>query len=186
MSLSEIKLRNGTLQTPVFLPDATLGVVRSVDATDLEACGVEAVVMNTFHLMQRPGSSTIQSLGGVHNMSGWKGPIMTDSGGFQAYSLIRQNPKNGQIHDKGITFQPEGSNRKYLLTPEKTIQLQMSYGSDILVCLDDCTHVDENYAEQKTAVDRTIAWAKKCRREFDNLIEQKNFLTKEQDPNCSP
>ena len=182
MSLSEINLRNGTLQTPVFLPDATLGVVRSVDATDLEACGVEAVVMNTFHLMQRPGSSTIQSLGGLHKMSGWNGPIMTDSGGFQAYSLIRQNPKNGQIHDKGITFQPEGSNRKYQLTPEKTIQLQMSYGSDILVCLDDCTHVDENYEEQKIAVERTIAWAKKCRREFDRLIEQKNLSDQETRP----
>jgi len=119
MTLSEIQLRSGLLKTPVFLPDATLGVVRSVDSLDLENCGIEAVVMNTFHLMQRPGSSTIQSLGGLHKMSSWSRPIMTDSGGFQAYSLIRQNPKFGQIHEKGISFQPEGSNRKYQLTPEK-------------------------------------------------------------------
>ncbi|MEN6570658.1 MAG: tRNA guanosine(34) transglycosylase Tgt [Anaerolineaceae bacterium] len=175
MTLSEVKLRSGTLKTPVFLPDATLGVVRSVDSSDLEDCGITAVVMNTFHLMQRPGSSTIQSLGGLHKMSSWNGPIMTDSGGFQAYSLIRQNPKFGQIHEKGISFQPEGSTRKYQLTPEKTVQLQMSYDSDIVVCLDEPTHVDEDYQEQMISVQRTIAWARKSRKEFDRLVDQKGL-----------
>jgi queuine tRNA-ribosyltransferase len=175
MTLSEIKLRNGVLKTPVFLPDATLAVVRSVDSADLEDCGIPAVVMNTFHLMQRPGSSTIQALGGLHRMSSWPKPIMTDSGGFQAYSLIRQNPKFGQVHEKGISFQLQGSNRKFQLTPEKTIQLQMSYDSDIVVCLDEPTHVDEGYAEQKISVERTIAWAKKSRREYDRLVEQKGL-----------
>ena len=74
---------------------------------------------------------------------GWDAPILTDSGGFQAYSLIRQNAKFGSMNDKGITFQPEGSDRKFHLTPEKSVQLQLSYGADILVCLDDCTHVDD-------------------------------------------
>lgn len=175
MTIPEIKLRNGLLTTPVFLPDATLGVVRSVDSKDLEDCGIPAVVMNTFHLMQRPGSSTIQAVHGLHQMSGWPHPIMTDSGGFQAYSLIRQNPKFGQLHEKGITFQPEGSTRKYQLTPEKTIQLQISYDSDIVVCLDDCTHVDEDYSEQVISVKRTVEWAKKSRREFDRLVEQKKL-----------
>src|SRR5437868_9259957 len=118
---SALQLPSGTMDLPVFLPDATRGVVRSVDAGDLETCGIQGLVMNTFHLMQRPGTSTIQALGGLHKMSGWEGPIITDSGGFQAYSLIHQNQKNGQITDKGIIFRPEGSERKYQLTPEKTI-----------------------------------------------------------------
>src|SRR5690349_10776381 len=115
-----LPLPHGLVQLPTFLPDATLGVVRSLDGADLEQCGIQAVVMNTFHLMQRPGSSTIASLGGLHRMSGWPHPIITDSGGFQAYSLIRQNAKYGSLSEKGITFQPEGSSRKFHLTPEKS------------------------------------------------------------------
>ncbi len=131
-----LQIRNHRLELPVYLPDATFGVVRSVDAGDLQSCQVQAIVMNTFHLMQRPGSSVIQALGGLHRMSGWEGPIVTDSGGFQAYSLIHQNPKFGAVSDEGLVFQPEGATRKYQLTPEKCIQLQLSYGSDIVICLD--------------------------------------------------
>ena len=164
-----------SLPRPVFLPDATFGVVRSVDAADLRAVGVEAVVMNTFHLMQRPGSSTIQALGGLHRMAGWDGLIVTDSGGFQAYSLIRQNPKFGSINEKGISFQPEGSTRKYQLTPQKTVQLQMAYGSNVVICLDDCTHVDEGYAEQQVSVERTIKWARLCKQEFTRQVAQRKL-----------
>jgi len=119
------------LTLPVFVPDGTYGVVRSVDAADLQACHVQAVMMNTFHLMQKPGSSTIQAAGGLHQFSGWQGPIFTDSGGFQAFSLMRENSKFGQVTDDGINFTPEGSARKFLLTPEKCIRLQMSYRSDL-------------------------------------------------------
>ena len=170
-----LHLPHGQLKLPNFLPDATLGVVRSVDSVDLEQCGVEAVVMNTFHLMQRPGSSTITALGGLHQMSGWPRPIITDSGGFQAYSLIRQNSKFGQMNDKGITFQPEGSDRKFHLTPEKSIQLQLSYGADIAVCLDDCTHVDDSLETQQESVKRTIGWARRCKSEFERLMQQERI-----------
>src|SRR6185369_5811664 len=108
-----ISLIHGTLAFPAFLPDATLGVVRATDAADLHAAGVRALVMNVFHLMQKPGSSTISALGGLHRMSGWDAPIMTDSGGFQAYSLIRQNPRAGSLSDQGIRFQPEGADRPF-------------------------------------------------------------------------
>src|SRR5574340_668798 len=165
-----LQLPHGHLRLPAFLPDATLGVVRSVDSVDLERCGIEAVVMNTFHLMQRPGSSTINALGGLHAMSGWPHPIITDSGGFQAYSLIRQNAKYGNINDRGITFQPENSERKFHLTPEKSIQLQISYGADIVICLDDCTHVDDSFEVQQESVRRTIEWAGHCKREFELLM----------------
>ncbi len=166
---------HGRMQFPVYLPDATFGVVRSVDARDLHACGIQAVVMNAFHLMQKPGSSTVQALGGLHRMSGWDGPIITDSGGFQAYSLIRQNPRFGQLTDKCLIFQPEGADRKFQLTPEKSVQLQMAYDSDVVICLDDCTHVDASFDEQKLSVKRTVAWAKRAKAEYVHLIGQKKL-----------
>ena len=175
-----LRLSRQQLRLPVFMPDGTLGVVRSLDATDLAQCGIEAVVMNTFHLMQRPGSSTIQALGGLHRMSAWTGPIMTDSGGFQAYSLIQQNAKSGSINADGITFRPEASERKFHLTPEKTIQLQVSYGADIVVCLDECTHVDAPFEDQRRSVERTIDWARRCKDEFTRLMRQKKLLPEQQ------
>ena len=175
MSGNVLALPSGDLPLPAFLPDATRAVVRSIDSADLEACGVSALVMNSYHLMQHPGSSTIKALGGLHKMSGWTRPIMTDSGGFQVYSLIRQNPKYGRLTDKGAIFTPDGSDRKYNLTPEKSIQLQMSYGADILVCLDDCTHVDDPPEEQRRSVKRTVDWARRAKREFVRLVEEKRF-----------
>lgn len=172
--LASLALPHGELKFPVYLPDATLGVVRAVDATDLVNCQITGLVMNTFHLMQRPGSSTIQALGGLHRMSGWQGPIVTDSGGFQAYSLIRQNAKFGSLSNNGITFRPEGSDRKFQLTPEKTVQLQLSYGTDIVICLDDCTHADAAEDVQRVAVDRTIAWARRCKTEFERIVAQRS------------
>ncbi|HZT42179.1 MAG TPA: tRNA guanosine(34) transglycosylase Tgt [Chthonomonadaceae bacterium] len=170
-----LNLGHGPIPLPAFLPDATLGVVRAVDSADLEQVGVPALVMNVFHLMQKPGSSTIQALGGLHRMAAWPHPILTDSGGFQAYSLIRQNPKAGRIGEEGIRFKPEGAEREFALTPEKSIQLQMAYGADIAVCLDDCTHVEAPYAEQEAAVERTIQWARRCKREFTHQLQQRKI-----------
>lgn len=175
-----LTLPHGPIDFPAYMPDATLGVVRAVDMTDLQTCGVQALVMNIFHLMQRPGSSTIQALGGLHKMTGWSGPIITDSGGFQAYSLIQQT-KAGSLDNDGITFKPEGADRKFHLTPEKAIQLQMGYGADIIMCLDYCTHVDAPDTIQEEAVQRTIAWARRCKQEYTRLLKQKRF-TPEQRP----
>lgn len=169
-----LTLPHGELPLPAFLPDATQGVVRAVSADDLEAARVRALQMNVYHLMQRPGTSTIQALGGLHKMAGWSGPIFTDSGGFQVYSLIRQSPKAGSITDRGATFRP-GGDRKYQLTPEKSIQLQFGYGSDMLVCLDDCTGPDDPPATQAESVRRTIRWAAECKRTYLRLVEQKRL-----------
>ena len=136
--------------------------MRACDSSDLRNIGIPAVVMNIFHLMQKPGSSTVSALGGLHKMTDWDRPILTDSGGFQAYSLVRQNPKFGKITDQGIRFKPENGSREIHLSPEKSIQLQLSFGADILVCLDDCTHVDDSFEEQEISVARTIKWAKRC------------------------
>jgi queuine tRNA-ribosyltransferase len=170
-----LHLPHGQLNLPVFLPDATVGVVRSVDSTDLIQCEVQALVMNTFHLMQHPGSSTIQALGGLHQMCHWQKPIVTDSGGFQIYSLIRHHSKYGQLTTKGLIFKPEGATRKFHLTPEKTVQLQLSYGSDVVICLDDCTHVEDSIQIQQESVKRTIAWAKRCKKVFERLLHQKDM-----------
>jgi queuine tRNA-ribosyltransferase len=178
--LQELTLPHGRLQLPAFLPDGTQGVVRGVDGQDLARIGIQAVQMNGYHLMQRPGSSTIQALGGLHRMTGWERPIFTDSGGFQIYSLLRQNARSGSISDRGATFRPAGTDRKYNLTPEKSVQLQISYGSDVVICLDDCTHVDDPLETQENSVRRTIDWAARCRAEFDRLIEAKELKPGEQ------
>ncbi|MBI3159548.1 MAG: queuine tRNA-ribosyltransferase family protein [Chloroflexi bacterium] len=175
MTPDRLTTPHGEIRFPAFLPDGTQGVVRAADAADLENVGVQALVMNTFHLMQKPGSSTLGALGGLHTFSGWRQPILTDSGGFQAYSVIRENPKLGSLTDNGIVFRREASGRKYQLTPEKTIQLQMGYGADILVTLDDVTHADDPPEVQEQAVRRTIAWARRCRAEFDRLVEHKGL-----------
>jgi queuine tRNA-ribosyltransferase len=170
-----LDLPHGQLQLPAFLPDATRGVVRSLDSVDLENCGVQAVVMNTFHLMQRPGSSTVHALGGLHSMSGWQRPIFTDSGGFQAYSLIHENPKYGRLSNKGISFKPDGASRKLKLSPEKSVQLQLRYGADAVFCLDDCTHVEYSRQAQQESVERTIDWARRGKAEFERIVEQKKI-----------
>jgi len=170
-----LRLMHGEMRLPIYLPDATLGVVRSVDATDVEQAGIEAVVMNVFHLMQKPGTAIIQALGGLHKMAHWPHPIVTDSGGFQAYSLVRQNPKQGKLSDHGIRFKPEGAEREYQLTPEKSVQLQLAYGADIVICLDDCTHTADAPAEQEISVRRTIKWAQQCKQEFLLQLKQRKI-----------
>ncbi len=165
-------LPSGQLLLPAFMPDATFGVVRSLDSRDLKECGVDAVVMNAFHLMQRPGSSVITKSGGLHDFAGWTGPIVTDSGGFQAYSLILQNSKWGSITDNGLIFHSTHSGRKFLLTPEKSIQLQLKYGSDLLICLDHCTHTSETFESQDRSVARTIEWARRCKHEFMRRVHR--------------
>lgn len=168
-----VQTQHGLIRCPAFLPDATRGVVRAVDSHDLESCGVPAVVMSTFHLMQKPGSSTIAALGGLHAMTAWRGPIITDSGGFQAYSLIREQPKHGRITAQGLHFWPEGSDRKFALTPEKSVRLQVTYGADIVIGLDQCTHADDPDDVQTLAVERTIDWAQRGHTELDRWLNQK-------------
>ena len=108
-----LHLAHGDLATPAFLPDATYGVVRAVDAEDLERCGVPAVVMSTFHLMQHPGSSTVRALGGLHNMTGWRGPIVTDSGAVVVKVLEKQEASTAELAKTRDTLRSELlSNRK--------------------------------------------------------------------------
>ncbi|MBM3265335.1 MAG: tRNA-guanine transglycosylase [candidate division Zixibacteria bacterium] len=168
-----LSLPHGTLPLPAYLPDATYGFVRSTDASDLNLVGVPGIVMNVFHLMQKPGSSVIHALGGLHAMAGWSGPIVTDSGGFQAYSLIHRNAGAGRISDHGLLFRPQAPARKLLLTPEKSVQLQLAYGSDVVMCLDECTPPELPSTDQRKAVERTVRWAAQSREVFDRLLDRR-------------
>jgi len=163
-NLTEITLPHGTVKLPAFFPDGTSGVVRCLDSADLENCGVSGLVMNTYHLMAKPGQSVIKSLGGLNSFINWQRPIITDSGGFQVFSLIRENAKFGEIQPEQIVFRAD--NKKVILTPEKCIQSQFAYGSDVMMCLDYCTHPDDPPEINRQAVDITIKWAERCTDEY--------------------
>lgn len=166
-----LETAHGPLPLPVYLPDATRAAVRTVDSRDLEACGVRALVVNAFHLSSRPGAGLLKHAGGIHAFMDWQRPIASDSGGFQLMSMIRENPRYGTVSERGIHFvDAGGSGRKTLFTPERSIRLQFDLGADLMICLDDCPRPDASPEEVAASVGRTIAWANRCRAEFDRLL----------------
>ncbi|MGH2357529.1 MAG: tRNA guanosine(34) transglycosylase Tgt [Candidatus Limnocylindria bacterium] len=165
-----LRTRRGTLAVPTFLPDATRAGVRGISADDLRAIGVEGVVVNAFHLLRRPGARVLQAAGGVHRFMGWEGPVVSDSGGFQVWSLIRQDPARGVIRDNEVIFREPATGQKWNLTPERVIGLQLQMGSDVVICLDDCTDADAPEPEQERSVERTVRWARRSREAFDRLV----------------
>jgi len=162
-----LSLPHGNVQLPAFFPDGTRGVVRSVDSADLKNCGVTGIVMNTYHLMTKPGAMTVKALGGLHDFTGWDGPIVTDSGGFQVFSLLRENSSLGEVRPNEIIFRLEG--KKTNLSPQKCITSQFSYGSDVIMALDSCTHPDDPVEVQEKSVDMTIRWGRKCMETYELL-----------------
>ena len=169
---SSLETAHGSLPLPVYFPDATRGVVRTVDSRDLETCGVRGLVVNVFHLSTRPGVGLIKHAGGIHRFMGWQHPIASDSGGFQLMSMIRENPRYGTITEQGIHFTDmDSSRKKVLFTPERSIRLQFDLGADLMVCLDDCPSPDASPGEVAASVERTVYWAERCRAEFDRLLK---------------
>jgi len=148
-------------------------VVRALDAQDVRATGTPGVVMNTYHLLLHPGPKVVSHLGGLHGFTGWDGPILTDSGGFQAFSLLRENPSLGEIRPGEIIFRPSKEADKLTLSPEKCIQVQLSCRADIVMCLDWCTHPGDPPSVQAQAVETTVRWARRCRQEFDRLVAER-------------
>ena len=173
--MDRLVLPHGEVVLPAFFPDGTQGVVRCMDAADLDACGVNGIVMNAFHLLSAPGVSILRAAGGLHGFTGWKKPILTDSGGFQVFSLIQENPKYGTIRKNEIVFYPENSDKKVILSPEKCIQSQFAYGSDIMMCLDYCTRPDDTDEINEMAVEITIDWAVKCKEEYHNQLKARKI-----------
>jgi queuine tRNA-ribosyltransferase len=169
--------RRGTLAVPTFLPDATRAGVRAASSEDLRGIGIEGLVVNAFHLLRRPGARVVQAAGGIHRFMDWDLPILSDSGGFQIWSLIRQDPNRGVIRDNEVIFREPSTGEKWNLTPERVINLQFQLGSDIVVCLDDCTDADAPLAEQERSVERTVRWARRCREEFDRQAGQRSGVS---------
>ncbi len=161
------------LKLPTFFPDGTYGVVKAVDAQDLQNARIDGLVMNALHLSTKPGASLVKRMGGIHAFTGYTGPILTDSGGFQVFSLIRENAAYGQIRNNEILFYPGMGDEKYIFTPQKCVQNQFAIRSDIIMCLDYCTHPDDPPEVQRQSVDTTIRWAKLCRREYE--LQCKNY-----------
>ena len=163
---------HGALRLPAFLPDATRGVVRAVDSTDLVSCGVGGLMVNALHLSSHPGTSLIASARGIHRFMGWDGPVASDSGGFQVLSLIAASSGMGNISSRGFAYRLGRGQKKRMLTPEKCIQKQFQIGADLMFCLDHCTHPGEDRAAQAASVAHTVEWARQCRAAFDRRMEQ--------------
>lgn len=151
----------------VFMPDATRGAVRALTSKQLEETGTEAIVTNTLHLLMTPGLEKMKKLGGIKNFMNWKGTVLTDSGGFQVFSLIHSKKWKGVVHDNGATFKSPRTGDMYELTPESSIDMQIAIGSDVLVTLDDCRSANIERIEAEESVSRTIDWASRCKKHFE-------------------
>jgi len=173
--LGELAMNHGVLKTPFFMPDATRAGIKNVSVGDLSALNLEAMVVNTFHLYLQPGMSLIKKFKGVHNFMSWQKPLLSDSGGYQVFSLIYKNKRLGKISDAAAEFRSPIDGSRHILTPEKSIQIQFDLDVDMMVVLDDCPPNDFDKKQITNSVERTIAWAKRCRQEFDKQIKKRKL-----------
>ncbi|MBZ4659195.1 MAG: queuine tRNA-ribosyltransferase [Desulfacinum sp.] len=149
---------HGVVETPVFMPVGTQGTVKSLTPQELEELGARIILGNTYHLYLRPGAERIARLGGLHRFMGWRGSILTDSGGFQVFSLA----KIRTIDEEGVAFQSHIDGSRHVITPEKSVQIQEALGSDIAMCFDECTPYPVTYEYAKASMERTVRWARRC------------------------
>jgi len=156
--LGRIDTAHGVIPTPAFAPVGTQATVKALDPRDLAELGADLILSNTYHLHLRPGADLIAELGGLHRFMGWNGPILTDSGGFQVFSLAGRR----KFTDEGVLFRSHIDGAEHLLTPESVIRIQEQLGADIIMCLDECAEPhDRDYNER--ALMRTHLWAERCR-----------------------
>lgn len=149
---------HGRFQTPAFIPVGTQATVKGLTSEELRDIGVEIILANTYHLYLRPGHERIAQLGGLHKFMHWEYPLLTDSGGFQIFSLNSLV----RVTDEGVQFQSHLDGSTHLLTPEKAMAIQKSLGADIIMCLDECLPHPATYPEAKCSLRRTLKWAKRC------------------------
>lgn len=150
--------RHGTVETPVFMPVGTQGTVKGVTPAQLHELGVEILLGNTYHLYLRPGMEVVSALGGLHRMMAWDRAILTDSGGFQVFSLR----ETARIEEHGVTFSSHIDGSRHLLTPEGAIEIQETLGSDILMAFDHCPPAEAGPRDMREAMERTERWARRC------------------------
>jgi len=156
--LGRIVTRHGTITTPAFLPVGTQGTVKSLTPEELVEVGVEGILGNTYHLYLKPGHETIGRLGGLHRFIHWERPILTDSGGYQVFSLAKLR----KISDDGVTFQSHIDGSEHFLTPEKVMEIQRTLGSDIAMVLDECVPYPSPHEYVKASTRLTTRWAERC------------------------
>lgn len=154
-----ISTRHGDVHTPAFMPVGTQGTVKSLSSEDLRHLGVEIILGNTYHLYLRPGHDTIEQLGGLHRFMDWDRPILTDSGGFQIFSL----GELVKVGEEGITFHSHIDGSRQFLSPEKVIEIQEALGADIIMCLDECLPYPATWEETLRSLELTSRWARACR-----------------------
>lgn len=158
--LGELVTGRGVVPTPAFLPVASQGTVKTLTPEELKDIGVTIILGNTYHLYLRPGIDTIKRLGGLHRYMAWDGPILTDSGGYQIFSLARLC----QVTDEGVLFRSHIDGSEHRLTPESVVELQQKLGADIIMTLDECLAYNEDKTKMHEAVERTYRWAERCQK----------------------
>jgi queuine tRNA-ribosyltransferase len=179
--LGTVKTKNGEIKTPFFMPDATYGFVRSLGKNDLKKIGVDPMVINTYHLYLQPGTNLIKKAKNIHGFMNWNRPLLSDSGGYQVFSLVHKNPEMGKITDDGVIFRSPLDGSKHVITPEKSIQIQFDLGVDMMVCFDDPPPNSSSKEKIAKAVDRTLAWAERCMIEYKKQIKARK-IKKEKRP----
>lgn len=153
-----LRTAHGEIQTPVFMPVGTQATVKSLCSADLESLGAQIILGNTYHLALRPGAELIRNLGGLHGFMSWKGSILTDSGGFQIFSLAERR----KLDDDGVTFSSHIDGSPQRFTPESAMQIQADLGSDIAMAFDECPAADAPRQTVVAAMERTTRWAQRC------------------------
>jgi queuine tRNA-ribosyltransferase len=157
-----INTDHGVIRTPAFMPVGTQGTVKAVTPRDLDELGADIILGNTYHLYLRPGTGVLQEAGGLHRFMGWSKPILTDSGGFQVYSLTSLR----KMSEEGVRFRSHIDGSSHMFTPESVVDIQRAIGSDIMMVLDECTPYpcEQSYAESSNA--QTLRWAQRCLKQF--------------------
>ncbi len=160
-----LTFRRGQVQTPAFMPVGTYGTVKSVTPEEVAADGAEIILGNTFHLMLRPGTDVVRRHGGLHEFMHWKGPILTDSGGFQVFSLAKMR----KLSEDGVQFQSPVNGDLVVLTPEKSMEVQHDLNADVTMIFDECTPYPASEAEARDSMALSLRWAARSRKRFDEL-----------------
>jgi queuine tRNA-ribosyltransferase len=160
--VGRLELPHGVVETPIFMPVGTQATVKAVSQEDLEAIGAQIILGNAYHLYLRPGTETLEMAGGIHGFMHWNRPVLTDSGGFQVFSLADLN----KVTPEGVTFQSHLDGSRHVFTPEKALDVQISIGADIMMCFDECTKYPVTRETAEKSMRMTVAWAEKCRRRW--------------------
>jgi len=164
-----ISTSRGNIQTPAFMPVGTCGAIKAgISSKDLQSTGADIMLGNTFHLHLRPGEEVVKSLGGIQEFNAWKKPMLTDSGGFQVFSLA----KIRKITDEGVRFQSPIDGREVFFTPEKVMEIEYDLGADIIMNFDECPPYPAEKSQVREAVKRTTLWAKQCKTHHQKLLSE--------------